>query len=38
MTPLTPEGAEVLKGIEDDTQVLRALDLGDTPPATVFEA
>jgi hypothetical protein len=35
---LTPEGAEVLKGIVDDTKALRELDLGDTPQAAVFEA
>lgn len=37
-TELTPEAVEVLKGIIEDTQVLRELDLTDVPPATVFEA
>jgi hypothetical protein len=35
---LTPEGAEVLQGIIEDTKTLRELDLGDAPPAMVFEA
>ena len=37
-TELTPEAIEVLKMIHEDTLGLRELDLGDTPPATVFEA
>jgi|RhiMethySRZTD1v2_1073278.scaffolds.fasta_scaffold476318_2 hypothetical protein len=35
---LTPEGANVLKSIVEETEKLRALDLGSTPPAPVFEA
>ena len=35
---LTPEAAEVLKIILEDTSGLRCVDLGDAPPATVFEA
>ena len=35
---LTPQGTQVLKGIIEDTKALRELDLGDTPPATIFEA
>ena len=37
-TELSPEAAEVLKSIIEDTKALRDLDLGDAPPATVFEA
>jgi hypothetical protein len=37
-TELTPEAREVLRGIEEETEKLRELDLADTPPATVFEA
>jgi hypothetical protein len=37
-TELTPEAVEVLKGIIEDTQALRELQLNDAPPATVFEA
>ena len=37
-TNLTPEALEVLKDINEETQKLRRIDLGDTPPATVFEA
>ena len=37
-TDLTPEAIEVLKGITDATEVLRAFDLADAPPAAVFEA
>ena len=35
---LSPEAAEILKIILDDTQGLRSVDLGDVPPATVPEA
>ena len=38
MAELTPEGAEVLKGIIEDTKALHEIDLGDAPPAAVFEA
>jgi hypothetical protein len=34
----SPETAEVLKVILEDTRGLRELDLGDSPPAIVFEA
>ena len=37
-TELTPEAAEVLKGIIEDTQALRELDLADAQPAGVFAA
>jgi hypothetical protein len=35
---LTPEGAEVLQGILEETKTLREIDLGEAPPAAVFEA
>jgi hypothetical protein len=35
---LTPEGANVLNSILEETEKLRTLDLGSTPPAPVFEA
>ncbi len=35
---LTPEGEEVLRGILEETRALRAIPLGDAPPAAVFEA
>ncbi len=35
---LTPEADEVLQGIIRETGVLRDADLGDNPPAPVFEA
>jgi hypothetical protein len=35
---LTPEGEEVLRGILEETQTLRAIPLGDATPAAVFEA
>jgi hypothetical protein len=37
-TELTPEAAEVLKGIIEETGALRELDLGDARPAGVYEA
>ena len=37
-TELTPEAAEVLKVIREDTKALREFDLTDVPPAIVFEA
>ena len=37
-TELTPEAAEVLKGIIEETQALRELDLADAQPAGVFAA
>jgi hypothetical protein len=37
-TKLTPQGLEVLKGINEDTNKLREIELGDTPPAAVFHA
>ena len=37
-TELTPEALEVLRGIEEETEKLRELDLADAPPAAVFEA
>lgn len=37
-TELTPDALEVLKGINEETRTLRDIDLGETPPATVFEA
>jgi hypothetical protein len=37
-TELTPEAAEVLNGIIEDTKALRELDLGDAQPAAVFAA
>ena len=35
---LTPEALEILRGIEEETEKLRELDLADTPPAAVFQA
>jgi len=35
---LSPEALEILKIILDATKGLRAVDLGDTPPATIPEA
>jgi hypothetical protein len=35
---LTPEAVEILKGIVEETTVLRQVDVGNTPPSTVFEA
>jgi hypothetical protein len=35
---LTPEGAEVLKAILEETALVREVRLDDTPPAMVFEA
>jgi hypothetical protein len=37
-TKLTAQALEVLKGIHEDTEKLREIDLGETPPATVFHA
>jgi hypothetical protein len=37
-TELTPEAVAVLKDIAGETQKLRKIDLGDTPPANVFLA
>lgn len=37
-TELSPEATEILKGIVEETRALRELDLGNAPPATVFEA
>jgi hypothetical protein len=37
-TELMPEAVELLKGIHEETQTLRDLDLADTPSASVFEA
>ena len=37
-TELSPETTEVLKGIIEDREGLRDIDLADTAPATVFEA
>ena len=34
---LTPEAVAVLKDVEPDLRALRNVDLGDTPPAAVFE-
>ena len=35
---LTGEAAEILESIREETRALRELDLGDVPPAAVFEA
>jgi hypothetical protein len=35
---LTPEGLQVLQDIDEETRKLREIDLGDTSPASVFEA
>jgi len=35
---LTPEAVAVLKDIDEETQKLRQIDLGEMPPATVFQA
>jgi len=35
---LSPQAREILKVIQDDMPVLRAVDLGDVLPATVPEA
>jgi hypothetical protein len=35
---LSPQAREFLKIIQDDMPMLRAVDLGDVPPATVPEA
>jgi len=37
-TELTPEAVGVLKHIDEETEKLRNIDLGETPPATVFQA
>ena len=37
-TELTPEAVAVLRDIDEETQKLRKIDLGETPPATVFQA
>jgi len=35
---LSPQAREFLKIIQDDMPALRAVDLGDAPPATMPEA
>jgi hypothetical protein len=35
---LTPEAAELLRVIIQETEKLKEIDLADTPPANVFEA
>jgi hypothetical protein len=37
-TELTPEAIEVVKDIATETLKLRAIDLAEIPPATVFHA
>ena len=37
-TELTPEAVAVLMDIDEETQKLRQIDLGETPPATIFQA
>jgi hypothetical protein len=34
---LTPEAVAVLQDVEPDLKALSVVDLGDTPPAPVFE-
>jgi hypothetical protein len=35
---LTGEAAAILESIREETRALRQLELGDAPPAAVFEA